>query len=116
MDEEDFVFICRDDAQDATGCSVTLPPKYLQDVDDFVDNASGDLWNINKQIHNNPELGYEEHKAHALLTCFMKSVTGWNVTASAYGIATAWVATYDRGKKGPVVSFQVEMGTAFLSI
>ena len=33
------------------------------------------------------------------------------MTPSAYGMATAWVAAYDSGKRGPVVSFNVEMGS-----
>ena len=91
-------------------------PRYLRDIDNFIEELSDDLWVVNKQIHDNPELGYEERKAHALLTDFMKSRNGWKVTASAYGMETAWVAVNDSGKKGPVVSFNVEMGTASLLI
>ncbi|KAG9233309.1 hypothetical protein BJ875DRAFT_49637 [Amylocarpus encephaloides] len=97
MDEEDFVIVGRDS------------PRYLSDINNVVEEASDELWTINKHIHDNPELGYEEHDAHALLTKFMKSKGGWEVTASAYGIETAWIAVYDSGKKGPVVSFNAEM-------
>ncbi|RDL38510.1 putative peptidase m20 protein [Venustampulla echinocandica] len=106
MVEDDFVLVCHDDAI----CrSADTSPKYIGEIDGFIDKASDDLWDVNKQIHDNPELGYEEHKAHALLTSFMKSRNGWKVTTSAYGMETAWVAVYDSGKKGPVVSFNVEM-------
>ncbi|PNP42297.1 hypothetical protein TGAMA5MH_05979 [Trichoderma gamsii] len=39
----------------------------------------------------------------------MKSQSGWVVTPSAYGMETAWVAVFDTGKRGPVVSFNAEM-------
>lgn len=108
MDEDELVVIRYDDAADH---SDALRHKYLPHIDRFIDNISEELWIINKHIYDNPELGYEEHKAHALLTDFMKSRSGWMVTPSAYGMATAWVATYDSGAIGPVVSFNVEMGT-----
>lgn len=108
MEEDDYVLVCLCDVQDDT---MESRPKYLADVNDFVENISSELWVINKKIHDNPELGYEEYKAHALLTTFLKSKKGWNVTTSAYGMDTAWVAVYDSGEKGPVVSFNVEMGT-----
>jgi metal-dependent amidase/aminoacylase/carboxypeptidase family protein len=41
----------------------------------------------------------------------MRSRNGWQVTTSAYGLETAWVAMCDSGKAGPTVSFNVEMGT-----
>lgn len=107
MEEGDYVLICPQDVQDDT---MESRPKYLADLNDFIENISDELWGINKKIHDNPELGYEEHKAHALLTSFLKSKTGWKVTTSAYGMDTAWVAVYDSGEKGPVVSFNVEMG------
>lgn len=108
MEEDDYVLVCLRDVQDDT---MESRPKYLADVNDFIENISSELWAINQKIHDNPELGYEEHKAHALLTTSLKSKKGWNVTTSAYGMDTAWVAVYDSGEKGPVVSFNVEMGT-----
>ncbi|KAH8203875.1 hypothetical protein TruAng_001939 [Truncatella angustata] len=104
--EEDFVLIYHSDATDNPGGADAA---YVKEIDEFVEKISGELWAVNKYIHDNPELGDEEHKAHALLTNFMKSRGGWKVTPSAYGIATAWVAVFDTGKKGPVVSFNVEM-------
>lgn len=111
--DEEPAPLCRDDTIDHYSA---IAPVYLSDISLFVDNSSEDLWNINKQIYNNPELGFEERKAHSLLTGFMRSRAGWKVTASAYGITTAWIASYDSGKRGAVVSFNVEMGTCILSI
>ncbi|KAK6957646.1 hypothetical protein Daesc_000433 [Daldinia eschscholtzii] len=101
---DDFVFITHEDADLAQA-----KPGYLGEISDFLDSIADDLWPVNKKIHDNPELGYEEFIAHETLTKFMASRPGWKVTPSAYGMATAWVAVFDSGKKGPVVSFNVEM-------
>ncbi|KAI1770286.1 hypothetical protein F4818DRAFT_433582 [Hypoxylon cercidicola] len=106
MDEQvdGFVFVTHEDAGLAQS-----EPGYLGEIDNFLDSIADDLWPVNKKIHDNPELGYEEFIAHETLTKFMASRPGWKVTPSAYGMATAWVAVFDSGKKGPVVSFNVEM-------
>lgn len=85
-------------------------PSYLRDISSYVDNIADSLWPVNKTIHDNPELGYEERIAHDTLVRFMRSQGGWKVTPSAYGLETAWIAVHDTGRKGPVVSFNVEMG------
>ncbi|KAI7773350.1 hypothetical protein LA080_011208 [Diaporthe eres] len=84
-------------------------PPYLRDISSYVDNIADSLWPVNKTIHDNPELGYEERIAHDTLVRFMRSRDGWKVTPSAYGLETAWIAVHDTGRKGPVVSFNVEM-------
>ncbi|KAL8356182.1 hypothetical protein RB601_001473 [Gaeumannomyces tritici] len=85
------------------------PDEYLDDIDEFVGSLAGSLWPLNIFIHANPELAFEEFKAHDALTKFMRKQRGWHVTPSAYGLKTAWTAVYDSGRKGPVVSFNVEM-------
>ncbi|KAI0098637.1 hypothetical protein GGR51DRAFT_427119 [Nemania sp. FL0031] len=103
--EDDFVFINYEDAIEVQ----TAKSGHLGKISDFIDAIAKELWEVNKTIHDNPELGYEEFIAHETLTKFMSSRGGWEVTPSAYGLATAWVAVFDSGKKGPVVSFNVEM-------
>ncbi|KAI3330431.1 hypothetical protein F4824DRAFT_338575 [Ustulina deusta] len=103
--DEDFVFINHEDATEIQ----PIEAGRLHEISDFIDSIAKELWDINKTIHDNPELGYEEFIAHETLTKFMSSRSGWKVTPSAYGLATAWVAVFDSGKKGPVVSFNVEM-------
>jgi metal-dependent amidase/aminoacylase/carboxypeptidase family protein len=85
-------------------------PGYLVDISDFIDEIADELWLVNKKIHDNPELGFKEWIAHKALTRFMEAQPGWKVTRSAYDMETAWVAVFDSGNKGPVVSFNVEMG------
>jgi metal-dependent amidase/aminoacylase/carboxypeptidase family protein len=62
------------------------------------------------KIHDNPELNYKEFIAYETLTRFLKTRKGWKVTPSAYGIATAFIAEFDSGKKGPLISYNAEYG------
>lgn len=109
--DDDWVLVSHDASDDEP------EPPYLRDISAYVDSIADSLWPVNKTIHDNPELGYEENIAHDTLIRFMRSQGGWKVTPSAYGLRTAWVAVHDSGRNGPVVSFNVEMGTkARLSI
>ncbi|KAK3315927.1 hypothetical protein B0H66DRAFT_624747 [Apodospora peruviana] len=83
------------------------PPVYLTEISTYIDNLTTSLWPINKTIHDNPELGFDEVIAHETLTAFMETQPGWTVTRSAYGMTTAFVAIYGSGS--PVVSFNAEM-------
>lgn len=85
-------------------------PAYANEISAYIDSIADSLWPVNKKIHDNPELGYEEYIAHETLVRFMRSQEGWKVTESAYQLETAWIAVYDSGRKGPVISFNVEMG------
>ncbi|KAB8277162.1 hypothetical protein BDV30DRAFT_234963 [Aspergillus minisclerotigenes] len=60
---------------------------------------------INEQIHKNPELAFEEFKAHDNITTLLEDL-GFSVTKHAYGLATAFVAEYGSG--GRVVAFNAE--------
>lgn len=85
---------------------------YLNSISAYVDSIADHLWIVNRQIHDNPELGYQEHTAHDTLTEFMQQQKGWTVTPSAYGLETAWIAVYDVGSQSSsqlTVSFNAEM-------
>ncbi|GME42252.1 Peptidase m20 [Neofusicoccum parvum] len=101
---EDWVLVSSDVVSDPTSA-----PDYLAEIGSYIDSIADPLWPINKKIHDNPELGYKEYIAHEALTSFLKAQKGWKVTPSAYGMETAFVAVFDSGKKGPVVSFNAEM-------
>lgn len=94
--------------------SAETPPEssadYLDAISHYTESISSCLCNISLEIHDHPELQYKEYHAHQVLTEFLKSQNGWQVTSSAYGIGTAFVAVYDSGKKGPTVSFNAEYG------
>jgi metal-dependent amidase/aminoacylase/carboxypeptidase family protein len=83
-------------------------------ISDYVDSIYDDMWNISKTIHKNPELGFDEVKAHYLLTSFVESQEGWNVTKSLYNISTSFSAVFEGSEDGPVVNFNSEYGMLML--
>ncbi|KAG9258845.1 amidohydrolase family protein [Emericellopsis atlantica] len=104
MDEEEdgFVLVPRHFEDDNY-------PSYLSDIEQVVLRLDDPSWTLNCYLHDNPELGFAEHKAHDALTKFMGSHAGWKITPSAYGMDTAWVAEYDTRRPGPVIAFNAEM-------
>jgi metal-dependent amidase/aminoacylase/carboxypeptidase family protein len=111
MEEDGFIIVPMRGDRLPENVSVGTICGYLSDIDHSIESLRPLLWPLNKFIHNNPELAFQEHKAHDAITNFMQSQKGWEVTRSAYGMKTAWVAVYDSGKAGPVVSFNAEMGS-----
>lgn len=109
LEEDGFVFVTKDGP--LGDFRHLAPPEHLGEIDNAIEKLGDILWPLNSFIHKNPELAFKEYKAHKELTRFMRSQEGWKVTESAYGMRTAWVAAYDSGKLGPVVSFNAEMGT-----
>ena len=90
-------------------------PEHLDAISQAVEELNSDLRTISLDIHDTPELQYKEFHAHKILTEYLSKQEGWVVTPSAYDIKTAFVAVYDSGSKGPVVSFNAEYGV-FISI
>lgn len=103
--EDDFVMVEQEDL------SVEEETKdYLDSISTHIEGLSHDLRHISLSIHDNPELQFKEYHAHHVLTEYLKKQDGWRVTPSAYDIKTAFVAVYDSGTDGPVVSFNAEYG------
>ena len=71
----------------------------------YIDDISDELIAISHAIHENPELGYEEHFAHEQLTQVLID-KGLDVSTGAYELDTAFEAT--AGKTGPVVALLCE--------
>ncbi|KAF2026878.1 hypothetical protein EK21DRAFT_73222 [Setomelanomma holmii] len=83
---------------------------YVDAISDYVDSMYDNLRNISQNIHENPELGFKEIKAHDLLTSSMEAQDGWNVTRSLYNINTSFSAIFKGAGDGPIVSFISEYG------
>lgn len=75
-------------------------------VDDFIAELNPKLRQANRHIHDNPELGYEEHIAHDTLSSLLEEC-GFKVTRHAYGLDTAFEAVYGEG--GRLVNFNCEI-------
>lgn len=84
--------------------------KTLSALSATIESLSPDLRHISLSIHDHPELQFKEFHAHEVLTSYLSEQAGWTVTPSAYGIETAFVAVYDTGREGAVVSFNAEYG------
>jgi amidohydrolase len=63
------------------------------------------LQNINHQIHSNPELKFEEYKAHQNICALLKSL-GHSVSQHAYGLETSFETESGRG--GRLIVFNAE--------
>ena len=62
-----------------------------------IDSNKQDLYEVSAEIWKNPELCYEEYKAHELLTNFLEK-KGFTVERSYTGIKTAFRATFGSGR------------------
>ena len=71
-----------------------------------VDRLGDDLERISHQIHDHPELGYQEVKAAAWLTEFL-GAQGFKVERGVAGVETAFRATLETGE-GPTVAILCE--------
>ncbi len=74
-------------------------------TDQMVDDWAQVLLEASHRIHANPELGFEEHQAHDVLTTVLEDA-GLAVTRSAYGLATAFSAR--AGGSGPTIAVLCE--------
>jgi amidohydrolase len=70
-----------------------------------VDALAGDLVAASRDIHAHPELAYEEHHAHDVLTALLER-EGVAVTRSANGLETAFDAR--AGSEGPTIAICCE--------
>jgi len=70
-------------------------------VGELVDGMAEELISLSHQIHDNPELNFEEHFAHQVLTDAI-AAHGHDVTRGAYGLETAFEAKV--GSSGPMIA------------
>src|SRR5436189_6283952 len=71
-----------------------------------VDRLAGDLEKLSRQIHDNPELGYQEIKAAAWLAEFLDK-QGFKVERGVAGVETAFRGTIETGE-GPTIAILCE--------
>jgi amidohydrolase len=71
-----------------------------------IDRLGDDLEKLSRQIHDNPELGYQEVKAAGWLTDFLAE-QGFKVERALAGVETAFRATIETGE-GPTIAILCE--------
>lgn len=74
-------------------------------TDRVVDDWAQVLLEASHRIHANPELGFQEHQAHDVLTTLLEDA-GLEVTRGAYGLSTAFAAR--AGGSGPTIAVLCE--------
>lgn len=74
-------------------------------INDEIKHRNAEISSINEQIHANPELAYEEYKAHDAFVSILQSL-GFEVTPHAFGLETAFSAEYGAG--GRLVIYNAE--------
>ncbi|KZP22218.1 hypothetical protein FIBSPDRAFT_704897, partial [Athelia psychrophila] len=82
-------------------------PDVLDAMEKTVDGLSEELRALSIDIHDHPELRFEEKHAHDVLTSFM-SAHGFSVTPH-FHLDTAWSATYTHGSGGRTIGINSEM-------
>ena len=65
-------------------------------VQGAIDSNRKDLQSLSEEIWHNPELSFEEHKAHQLLTDYLEK-KGFSVERGCCDLSTAFRATYGSG-------------------
>ncbi|BGP08568.1 Peptidase M20 domain-containing protein 2 [Rhodotorula toruloides] len=83
-------------------------------VREAIDTVDAELREVSLSIHSHPELAWNEHHAHDVLTEYMSRQRGFVVTKHAYDLPTAWTAVFtssapSNDDKLPVVGFNSEM-------
>jgi amidohydrolase len=71
----------------------------------YIDKNSRELRDLSRNIHANPELGFQEVKASGWLADFLEK-QGFELERGIFGLNTAFQASY--GKGGPVIAFLAE--------
>ncbi|KAJ5096760.1 hypothetical protein N7456_007481 [Penicillium angulare] len=74
-------------------------------IDKTLDKVKDQLRELNQYIWSNPELAYEEHKAHDAI-CHFLGAQGFTVTRHAYGVDTSFECL--SGSEGRLINFNAE--------
>jgi amidohydrolase len=77
-------------------------------IEKNVDALDQELRHLSLQIHDNPELAFQERFAHDILTAFVEA-HGFVVTRHYLGLETAWRAEFEVGNGGRVLGINSEM-------
>lgn len=91
----------------ATPATAQIAAPERQAILADVDARSPDLAKTALAIWNAAEVGYQETKSSALLQAELKRA-GFAVTPGVAGMPTAFVASFKRGGKGPVIGILAE--------
>ncbi|KAI9184392.1 hypothetical protein H9P43_003445 [Blastocladiella emersonii ATCC 22665] len=81
----------------------SLSKKIRATVDGTIQSNDEALRALSLEIHSNPELGFQEFHAVSVLTAFLK-LRGFTIVEHAFGIETAFLATYEYSEASPTAA------------
>jgi len=81
--------------------------KMKKEVNSAIDGLKNELVRIAREIHANPELGYQEYNSSRLLCEFLEK-SGFDVEKNIAEMETAFSASYCKSPGGPVIALLAE--------
>ncbi|KAJ7178050.1 hypothetical protein C8R46DRAFT_1075685 [Mycena filopes] len=78
----------------------------LKTIEKTIKGLDGELRKLSMDIHGHPELAYQEHHTHDVLTAFMAE-HGFKVTKHHH-LETAWLASFENGSGGRTIGINSE--------
>ncbi|MBX9846329.1 MAG: amidohydrolase [Xanthobacteraceae bacterium] len=95
-------------------CSLQVLGAAAKDLDEEVRSVSSIVNDAYDYLHQNPELGKREFKAHAYIKAALQKL-GYTQIVESKLAPTAVIAVLDTGRPGPVVALRAEMDARPLS-
>ncbi len=82
-----------------------------KNIEEEIERLDGELRQLSLDMHDHPEIMWEEHKTHDLFVKYFSQKKGWKVTPHAFDQETAWQAVFSHkaDKNSRVIGFQSEL-------
>lgn len=84
-----------------------LSASLIEELKQTARALTDDLHDLQQALHKRPEVAWQETFAHDSCTQYLETAD-FKVTRHAYGLKTAWEATFEVGNDGPVIGFNSE--------
>ncbi|KAJ4302036.1 hypothetical protein N0V88_002170 [Collariella sp. IMI 366227] len=81
--------------------------EWTKTIDDEISNSYANIHDIHQFIHSNPELAYEEHKAHDAFVDKLLTL-GFDTLPHAHGVETAFSAQFGTGGRLVVLNAEYD--------
>ncbi|KAH9942063.1 aminoacylase 1-like protein 2 [Amylocystis lapponica] len=82
-------------------------PEVLKTVENAIASLDSGLRALSLDMHGHPEVRWEEHRTHDILSGYMEMQPGWTVTKH-HILPTAWKATFTYGSGGRTLGINSE--------
>lgn len=85
--------------------------EVAKSIEAEMEKLDKELRELSLDMHDHPEIMWEEHRTHDLFVKYLSNKSGWKVTPHAYGLDTAFKAVFSHkaDKDSRVIGFQSEL-------